>query len=91
MKLYEGGKLVQVLPLASQRIMKLAERLRRNVVMNAIAVNLGWTEAYMRERIEKLPDCEYAYEDCLELFDAGRFDPKPIKAQPGPIVDVPGG
>ena len=61
--------------IASQRILKLVERFGRDVVMNAIAANLDRTEARMRERIATLPDGEYAYEDYLELFDAGRFDP----------------
>jgi len=61
--------------IASQRILKLVEKFGRDVVMNAIAANLDRTEARMRERIARLPDGEYAYEDYLELFDAGRFDP----------------
>ena len=61
--------------IASQRILRLVERFGRHVVMGAIVQNLDRTEARMRARIAALPDGEYAYEDYLELFDAGRFDP----------------
>jgi N-methylhydantoinase B len=60
---------------AEQRIRKLFGKYGRELVLECVALNLDRCEARMRERIATLPDGTYVYEDYLEYFDDGRFDP----------------
>ncbi len=60
---------------AEGRIRKLLARYGRKTVLDCIAVNLDRSERRMRQRIAQLPDGEYVYEDYLEFFQEGRFDP----------------
>ncbi len=61
--------------IAEQRLRKLLEKFGRETVMQCIATNLDRAESRMRARIAELPDGEYVYEDYLEYYDEGRFDP----------------
>ena len=60
---------------AEARLGKLFGRYGRELVLDCVARNLDRCEARMRERIATLPDGTYVYEDYLEYFDDGRFDP----------------
>lgn len=61
--------------IAEQRLRRLLGKFGRETVMRCIATNLDRAEARMRARITDLPDGEYVYEDYLEYYDEGRFDP----------------
>lgn len=60
---------------AEQRIRRLIDKYSLSTVLGAVALNLDRTEARLREEIAKLPDGDYYYEDYLEYFNDGRFDP----------------
>jgi N-methylhydantoinase B len=60
---------------AERRIRKLFAKYGRATAEDCIALNLDRCEARMRERIAALADGTYVYEDYLEYFDDGRFDP----------------
>ena len=47
----------------------------RKTVLDCIALNLDRSERRLREKIAALPDGEYVYEDYLEFYEEGRFDP----------------
>ena len=61
--------------IAAERMMRLVEKYGRDTVLGCVALNLDRSEQRMRERIERLPDGEYVFEDYLEYFDAGVLDP----------------
>jgi N-methylhydantoinase B len=44
-------------------------------VLDCIALNLDRSERRLRAKIAALPDGEYVYEDYLEFYPEGRFDP----------------
>ena len=60
---------------AEGRIRKLLARYGRKTVLDCIALNLDRSERRLREKIAALPDGEYVYEDYLEFYEEGRFDP----------------
>lgn len=60
---------------AESRIVKLLSKYGRKTVLDCIALNLDRSERRIRERIATLPEGEYVYEDYLEFFQDGRFDP----------------
>jgi N-methylhydantoinase B len=60
---------------AEARIRKVLARYGRKTLLDGIALNLDRSERRMRERIAALPDGEYVYEDYLEFFQDGCFDP----------------
>jgi N-methylhydantoinase B len=60
---------------AEARIRKLLGRYGRKTVLDCVALNLDRSERRMRQKIAALPDGEYVYEDYLEYFQEGRFDP----------------
>jgi len=60
---------------AETRIRKLFARYGRKTVFDCIALNLDRSERRLRARIATLPDGEYVYEDYLEYYQEGRFDP----------------
>ncbi|MFQ5538665.1 MAG: hydantoinase B/oxoprolinase family protein [Gemmatimonadota bacterium] len=60
---------------AEGRIRKLLSRYGRKTVLDCIALNLDRSERRLREKIAALPDGEYVYEDYLEFYQEGRFDP----------------
>jgi len=60
---------------AEGRIRKLLARYGRKTVLDCIALNLDRSERRLRQKIAALPDGEYVYEDYLEYYPEGRFDP----------------
>jgi N-methylhydantoinase B len=60
---------------AETRIRKLLARYGKKTVLDCIALNLDRSERRLRARIATLPDGEYVYEDYLEFYENGRFDP----------------
>lgn len=60
---------------AEGRIRKLLAKYGRKTVLDCIALNLDRSEQRLRQRIAALPDGEYVYEDYLEFYPEGRFDP----------------
>jgi N-methylhydantoinase B len=60
---------------AEGRIRTLLARYGRKTVLDCIALNLDRSERRLRARIATLPDGEYVYEDYLEFYQEGRFDP----------------
>jgi N-methylhydantoinase B len=60
---------------AEGRIRKLLAKYGRKTVLDCIALNLDRSERRLRARIATLPAGEYVYEDYLEFYAEGRFDP----------------
>ncbi len=60
---------------AEARIRKLLAKYGRKTVFDCIALNLDRSERRLRARIATLPPGEYVYEDYLEFYQDGRFDP----------------
>lgn len=60
---------------AEARVQRLFAKYGLATVLECIAINLDRSEARMRECIGTLPEGTYVYEDYLEYFDDGRFDP----------------
>lgn len=65
--------------IAENRIRRMIEKYGKEVVRTCIDLNLDRAERRMRERIGALPDGDYVYEDYLEYFDDGVFDPVLMK------------
>jgi N-methylhydantoinase B len=61
--------------IAEGRIRALFARYGRKTVLDCIALNLDRSERRLRAKIAALPDGEYVYEDYLEFYPEGRFDP----------------
>jgi N-methylhydantoinase B len=61
--------------IAEDRIRRLLGKYGRKTVLDCIALNLDRSERRLRDRIAALPDGEYVYEDYLEYYQEGRFDP----------------
>ena len=60
---------------AERRIREAIARYGLDTLLAAIRQNLDRSEARMRERLARLPDGEYYYEDYLETFPGGRLEP----------------
>lgn len=60
---------------AEKRIHEICDRYGVDVLLEAARLDLDRAEARMRECISKLPDGEYCYEDYLETFIGGKFEP----------------
>src|SRR5262245_29309155 len=60
---------------AETRIRRLLARYGGKTVLDCIALNLDRAERRLRAKIAELPDGEYLYEDYLEFYQDGRFDP----------------
>ena len=60
---------------AEARLRRLFDKYGLDTVLECVARNLDRSEARMRERIRALPEGTYVYEDYLEYYDDGRFDP----------------
>jgi N-methylhydantoinase B len=60
---------------AEARIRKLLARYGRKTVLDCIALNLDRSERRLRAKIARLPDGDYVYEDYLEFYQDGCFDP----------------
>ncbi|MGF7158756.1 N-methylhydantoinase B [Rhodoligotrophos appendicifer] len=65
--------------IAENRIKKMIEKYGKETVLTCIDLNLDRAERRMREQIAQLPDGDYVYEDYLEYFDDGVFDPVLMK------------
>ncbi len=60
---------------AEARIQEMLARYGLGVVEEAVRIDLDRSEARMRAAIAALPDGTYHYEDYLETFPGGRFEP----------------
>lgn len=60
---------------AEARIRRLLAKYGRKTMLDCIALSLDRSERRLRARIAMLPDGEYVYEDYLEFYQEGRFDP----------------
>lgn len=60
---------------AERRIHEVVARYGLDTLLSAIAQNLDRSEARMREKLAGLPDGEFYYEDYLETFGDGGFEP----------------
>lgn len=61
--------------IAETRIKKMIAKYGIETVRSCIRLNLDRAERRMRDRIAELPDGDYFYEDYLEYYDDGVFDP----------------
>lgn len=61
--------------IAEARINKMIEKYGKETVQECIRLNLDRAETRMRDRFRELPDGEYVYEDYLEYYNDGSFDP----------------
>ena len=61
--------------IAESRIREVVDKYTATTVKACIVSNLNRCEQRMRDRISALPDGTYHYEDYLEYFDEGNFDP----------------
>ena len=66
---------------AESRIRKLYQKYGADTVLKCVAVNLDRTERRLREKIAQLPDGDYYYEDYLEYFNDGEFDPVIVRVK----------
>jgi N-methylhydantoinase B len=60
---------------AERRILELCERYGVDVLLKAVRQDLDRAEARMRACLSELPDGTYCYEDYLETFPEGGFEP----------------
>jgi len=60
---------------AEARLRRLFDKYGLDMVLACVAANLDRSEARMREAIRALPKGTHVYEDYLEYYDDGRFDP----------------
>ena len=60
---------------AERRLRHLYSKYGTEVVTRCVTMNIDRTERRFRAEIAKLPDGDYRYEDYLEYFEKGRFDP----------------
>ena len=61
--------------IAEGRIRKLLAKYGRKTVLDCITLNLDRSERRLRARIATLPRGEYVFEDYLEFYQEGGFDP----------------
>jgi len=60
---------------AEKRILEICDRYGIDQLMEAVRLDMDRAEARMRVSIERLPDGTYYYEDYLETFIGGKFEP----------------
>lgn len=60
---------------AENRIRRLYTKYGSDTVLSCVRLHLDRTERRLRDKISALPDGDYFYEDYLEYFDDGVFDP----------------
>jgi N-methylhydantoinase B len=61
--------------IAENRIRRLLAKYGRKTVLDCITLNLDRSERRLRARIATLPRGEHVYEDYLEFYQEGGFDP----------------
>ena len=66
---------------AESRVHKLYQKYGADTVLDCVALNLDRTERRLREKIRELPDGDYYYEDYLEYFNEGEFDPVIVRVK----------
>ncbi len=64
---------------AERRLRDFAARYGREVITRYLDANLDRTEQRLRARIAELTDGTYCYEDSLDLFTDGQYDPVLIR------------
>jgi N-methylhydantoinase B len=64
---------------SERRLREFAARYGTAEIMRYLEANLDRTEARLRRRIAALPDGTYRYEDGLDLFTEGTYDPVLIR------------
>ncbi len=60
---------------AEKRILEICERYGVEQLLEAVRLDMDRAETRMRASIESLPDGTYYYEDYLETFMGGKFEP----------------
>jgi N-methylhydantoinase B len=60
---------------AEKRILEICERYGVDQLLEAVRLDMERAEARMRASIERLPNGTYYYEDYLETFIGGKFEP----------------
>lgn len=60
---------------AEKRILEICERYGVDQLMEAVRLDMDRAEARMRASIDRLPNGTYYYEDYLETFMGGKFEP----------------
>jgi N-methylhydantoinase B len=60
---------------AEKRILEICERYGIDQLMEAVRLDMDRAEARMRASIDRLPNGTYYYEDYLETFMGGKFEP----------------
>lgn len=66
---------------AERRLREFADRYGTEEILRHTAHNLDRTEARMRHQIDGLPDGTYCYEDSLDLFTDGHYDPALVRCE----------
>src|SRR5262249_50174081 len=60
---------------AEKRILEICERYGTEQLLEAVRLDMDRAEVPMRASIDSLPDGTYYYEDYLETFMGGKFEP----------------
>ncbi|MCB1743979.1 MAG: hydantoinase B/oxoprolinase family protein [Gammaproteobacteria bacterium] len=72
---------------AENRIRKLYTKYGQDMVLACVRLHLDRTERRLREKIADLPDGDYYYEDYLEYFNEGVFDPVLVRLKLSVVGD----
>ncbi|WP_326553531.1 hydantoinase B/oxoprolinase family protein [Micromonospora sp. NBC_01813] len=64
---------------AERRLRELVTRYGRQLILDCVAANMDRTERRLRQRIRDLPDGTYHYEDYLDLYTDGGYDPALVR------------
>jgi len=64
---------------AERRLIAFAERYGVDEIDRYLDIHLDRTERRLRDRIRQLPDGVHHYEDCLDLYTDGSYDPVLIR------------
>ncbi len=64
---------------AERRLRELVGRYGAQLLLDSVAANMDRTEQRLRDRIRQLPDGVYRYEDYLDLYTDGRYDPALVR------------
>ncbi|MDG4766060.1 hydantoinase B/oxoprolinase family protein [Solwaraspora sp. WMMD406] len=64
---------------AQRRLHELVDRHGKDLIDACVAANMDRTERRLRDRIRDLPDGTYHYEDYLDLYTDGDYDPAMVR------------